>query len=45
MNDEAVENGEDRIHAAYKDEEKGWMIWIITDCGHDGTTILFPEEY
>lgn len=45
MNDEAVKNCEDRIFAAYKDEEKGWTIWIITDCGHEGTTILFPEEY
>lgn len=44
-NDEAVKNGEDRILASYKDEEKGWNIWIITEHGHHGSTIIFPEEY
>ena len=42
LNDEAVKT-KDRIIAAYKiGEEK---IWIITDCGHESTTILFPSEY
>ena len=45
MNDEAVKNGEDRIFAAYKNSEKDWKIWIITEADRKTTTILFPEEY
>lgn len=42
LNDEAVKT-KDRIMAAYNiGEEK---IWIITDYGHEVTTILFPEKY
>lgn len=42
LNDEAVET-KGRILAGYKiGDEK---IWIITDYGHESTTILFPSEY
>ena len=44
MNDEALKCG-DRLLAAYKNAEKDWKIWIITEADHKATTILFPEEY
>ena len=46
LNDSAVENGDDRILAAYKSSgPKAWKIWIITEWDHSATTILFPDEY
>lgn len=44
MNDEAVENGEIRIHAAYVNKA-GVKIWIITEWDRSVTTILFPSDY
>lgn len=44
MNDEALKCG-DRLLAAYKNSEKDWKIWIITEADRKTTTILFPEEY
>lgn len=44
MNDLAVKNGDDRILAAYIDNN-GNKIWIITEWDHSVTTILFPDEY
>jgi hypothetical protein len=44
MNDEALKCG-DRLLAAYKNAEKDWKIWIITEADRKTTTILFPEEY
>lgn len=42
MNMEAIET-KDRIMSSYKiGKEK---IWVITDAGHEVTTILLPEEY
>ena len=41
-NNEALESG-DMILAVYETCEGN--IWIITDDGHELTTILFPEEY
>ena len=43
-NDEALKCG-DRLLAAYKNAEKDWKIWIITEADRKTTTILFPEEY
>lgn len=42
LNDEAVET-KDRIIAAYNIGDE--RIWLITDYGHEQTTILFPNEY
>ena len=44
MNDEALKYV-DRLLAAYKNAEKDWKIWIITEADRKTTTILFPEEY
>lgn len=44
INDNAVENGNERIHASYKDSD-GMKIWIITEWDRSVTTILFPGEY
>lgn len=44
MNGEALKCG-DRLLAAYKNAEKDWKIWIITEADRKTTTILFPEEY
>lgn len=44
INDNAVENGDERIYASYKDSD-GRKIWIITEWDRSVTTILFPEEY
>lgn len=43
MNDQAVENGDDRIFARYNNEEGD--IYIITERDRSVTTILFPSEY
>lgn len=45
LNDEAVETGESRIHAAYIRPETDEKIWIITEWDRSATTILFPDEY
>lgn len=42
LNDEAVKT-KDRIMAEYNIGED--RIWIITDYGHEMTTVLFPHEY
>lgn len=42
-NDRAVRGG-GRILSAYKDRN-GVKFWIITDAGHEVTTILLPEDY
>ena len=34
----------ERVFSAYVDDHD-IKIWIITDAGHDVTTILFPSEY
>lgn len=43
MNDEAIENGNDRILSAYETTEG--KIYIITECDRSATTILFANEY
>lgn len=44
LNDEAVlEKGQ--IIDSYYDEIKKKKFWIITDDGHETTTVLLPEEY
>ncbi|MGN0014474.1 MAG: hypothetical protein ACI37T_03550 [Candidatus Gastranaerophilaceae bacterium] len=43
MNDNAVNNGDDRILAAYE-TSKG-KIYIITEWDRSATTILFANEY
>jgi hypothetical protein len=43
LNDEAVENGEDRILAAYE-TSKG-KVYIITEWDRSYTTVLFAREY
>lgn len=45
LNDEAVKDGDYRIHGAYIDESTSEKIWIITDADRKCTTILFPHEY
>lgn len=45
LNDEAVENGCDRIFAEYEMLNTGIRIWIITESDRSVTTILFPSEY
>jgi hypothetical protein len=44
LNDAAVKNGDERIHAAYIDST-GRKIWIITEWDRSVTTILFPSDY
>lgn len=44
LNDIAVKNGDERIHAAYIDST-GRKIWIITEWDRSVTTILFSTEY
>lgn len=43
LNDDAVKSSEDRIFAAYKNEN--YKIYIITEWDRSATTILFPDEY
>ena len=43
MNNEAVNNGNDRIFATYK-TSKG-KVYIITECDRSLTTVLFADEY
>ncbi len=43
MNNEAVENGKERIFATYNTCEG--QIYIITEWDRSYTTILFPDEY
>ena len=43
MNDNVVENGDDRIFARYNNEEGD--VYIITEWDRSVTTILFPSEY
>lgn len=33
------------VFSNYVDAEHDFKIWIITDPGHERTTILFPDEY
>ena len=33
------------VFSNYVDVEKDFRIWIITDPGHERTTVLFPDEY
>lgn len=41
-NERAVKSG-DRIMSVYKFGED--TLWVITDAGHETTTILTPDEY
>lgn len=41
-NDEAAVNG-DRLMSSYR--MRGRKVWVITEAGHDTTTIMFPSEY
>lgn len=43
LNDDSIET-KDRIISSYT-LKNGTRIWIITDCGHETTTLLLPEEY
>lgn len=46
QNDDALKNGDNRLFAAYKNNEHpDWKIWIITEWDHSATTVLFPDEY
>lgn len=48
QNNEAVENGEERIMGVYThktDDGTEEKIWIITEWDRSMTTILFPSEY
>ena len=46
LNNEAVNNGVDRILASYNHTKHPlWRIWIITEADRSATTILFPHEY
>lgn len=42
-NNESVKSG-GMILSSYK-TKKGEKIWVITDPGHEVTTVLLPEEY
>ncbi len=42
MNNEAVKD-KDQIMSVYRNGSES--IWIITDHGHEVTTVLFPSEY
>lgn len=33
------------VFSNYVDNNHDFRIWIITDAGHERTTILFPDEY
>lgn len=45
-NDEAINNGDLRIFAAYEYAgQKEWKIWIITEADRSATTVIFPNEY
>lgn len=41
----AVQNGDERIIAAYNNKELRIKIWIITESNRSVTTVLFPHEY
>ena len=43
MNEAAI-SSKDRILSAYR-TSTGEKLWIITDAGHEVTTLLLPEEY
>ncbi len=45
LNDEALENGNQRIHASYTNPDTDVTIWIITEADRSHTTILYPSEY
>ena len=45
LNNKAVEDGKDRIFAAYTDKKSIKKIWIITEQDRSATTVLFPFEY
>ena len=46
QNDDALKNGDNRLFAAYtNDEHPEWRLWIITEWDHSATTLLFPDEY
>lgn len=49
LNDDALENEEDRIFSSYeckiKHDGPDNKIWIITEWDRSITTILFPSEY
>lgn len=42
MNDEALTTKDDILGVYTIGDEK---IWIMTDAGHEVTTILFPDDY
>lgn len=42
-NVEALKTGTDRIFATYNTNHG--KIYIITECDHSVTTVLFPDEY
>lgn len=42
-NNYGIEHKE-RVFSNFVDTEHDFRIWIITDAGHEVTTILFPEE-
>lgn len=35
----------DGVFSNFVDTEKEYRIWIITNPGHEITTVLFPDEY
>ena len=41
-NDEAVVSG-DRLLSSYT--MRGREVWVLTETGHDTTTVLLPSEY
>lgn len=48
MNDAAVDGSGDRVLAVYNYASNDGVvttIWIITECDHSVTTVLFPFEY
>lgn len=44
LNQEALKT-KDMILGSYHQSKTGEEIWIITDPGHQTTTVLFPAEY
>lgn len=45
QSDDYAVTHDERILAEYRDDSKGWRIWIITEWDRSSTTILLPEEY
>lgn len=35
----------ERVFSNYVNIDHNYKIWIITDSGHEMTTVLFPDEY